>query len=67
MRRGKHRRKRTCAGRYKTGRERRKRTPHDNSRPLHETVQTGGIRFRIDSFLPLSFGCTETTTAKAGE
>ena len=33
-----HRRKRTCAGRYKTGRERRKRTSHDNSRPLHETV-----------------------------
>ena len=33
-----HGRKRTCAGRYKTGRFRRKRTPHDYSRPLHETV-----------------------------
>lgn len=38
-----------------------------DSRPLHETVQTGSIGLRINSLLTLPFGRTETTAAKAGE
>lgn len=30
-------------------------------------IKVNSIRFRTDSFLPLPFGRTETTAAKAGE